>query len=81
MGECNKDGACKKYFWSAEQWPKAKGDLNSDLAQPPSLLLHAVDQDTGDLQFIRLYEQGPRDMHRCKMGWEILSKTQSKGSL
>ena len=62
MGECNKDGACKKYFWAAEQWPKAKGDLNSDLAQPPSLLLHAVDQDTGDLQFIRLYEQGPRDI-------------------
>ena len=23
----------KKYFWAAEQWPKAKGDLNSDHAQ------------------------------------------------
>lgn len=33
MGECNKDRGCKKYFWEAEQWPKAKGDLNSDLAQ------------------------------------------------
>ena len=70
MGECNKDGACKKHFWAAEQWPKAKGDLNSELAQPRSHP-RAVDQDTGELQFIRLSEQGPGDMHRCKMGWEI----------
>jgi hypothetical protein len=61
MGECNKDGACKKYFWAAEQWPKAKGDLNSHLAQPRShVLLHAVDQDTGELQFIRLSERSKR---------------------
>lgn len=36
MGECNKDRDCKKHFWAAEQWPKAKGDLNSDLAQRPT---------------------------------------------
>jgi len=32
-GRSKRIEAAKIYFWAAEQWPKAKGDLNSDHAQ------------------------------------------------
>lgn len=70
MGECNKDTAGKKYFWAAEQWPKAKGDLNSHLAQHPCFYCMQLTTTLVSCSY-GFTSTGTRDNYRCKMGWEI----------
>lgn len=72
MGECNKDRGCQKKKTEQQRSAQRQRGISIVTLHSSLLLLHAADEDTGELQFRASgWGAGTRDMYRGKMGWEV----------